>query len=668
MSNIIHAIEGVTEHATVKDTLIKPNAVESAFGYVYVGVSGDVIRSAGGKENWITEGAGLIGVVTAMKNHTDGYLYAATDLGYLYRKNTFNGIWTAVGSTVSTRIHDIASVSGDDIYLAGENGNVYTSDGTAFANDYTTGETSVKGVTAWDNKVYASTTGSKIFAKDNSWWLQKTLSGDNIGYVWRLREYNGKLTGVGDNGVFYTHDGFKWRGQKISNNAILGYSTYLDKAVVSDASGDMYFLESNRWKKKHTFSKTINLREHKGAIIAVVSGDDLVKRVNYVLVEEFEQWQEESPSRLSIVESVKRDGGISDKRQYNSLASINISGITHKGDYDSLETRFQQIQQSVDRNEFKLWFEDDKFRYVRKSSLSKVPFKPGTIMSFNLSMVGADPYRYSNKKKFQYSNLSWADEVTNISQTSGDTSIPVGNLSSQAVKQTFRARQSTISKLFVKSGVSTGVPSGDIVFKLRDASDTVLKSATIGSGDWLPETELNVSFNYPTLTIGALYNVYISGDQSVDSNNYRTVSGAKLSNAYQGGHYSQASGDTFTAVTSGDLYFKINNCEKSVVLTNAGNGYASPRITMTAESGDLINSRISNTDANAEVSYHKFTTNIVQGGRVVFDTEKRRIASGLDNAFDFFTGDFLELSPGENTLKFQSPPARFEIEYRDTYL
>ena len=89
---------------------------------------------------------------------------------------------------------------------------------------------------------------------------------------------------------------------------------------------------------------------------------------------------------------------------------------------------------------------------------------------------------------------------------------------------------------------------------------------------------------------------------------------------------------------------------------------------MIAESGDLINSRISNTDANSEVSYHKFTTNLVQGGRVVFDTEKRRIASGLDNAFDFFTGDFLELSPGENTLKFQSPPARFEVEYRDTYL
>ena len=40
--------------------------VESAFGYVYVGVSGDVIRSAGGKENWITEGAGLTGIVTAL--------------------------------------------------------------------------------------------------------------------------------------------------------------------------------------------------------------------------------------------------------------------------------------------------------------------------------------------------------------------------------------------------------------------------------------------------------------------------------------------------------------------------------------------------------------------------------------------------------------------------
>src|SRR3990167_10166985 len=132
MSNIIHAIEGVTEHATVKDTLIKPNAVESAFGYVYVGVSGDVIRSAGGKENWITEGAGLTGIVTALKKHTDGFLYAATDLGYLYKKNTFNGLWAAVGSTVSTRIHDIASVSGDDIYLAGENGNVYKSNGTTF--------------------------------------------------------------------------------------------------------------------------------------------------------------------------------------------------------------------------------------------------------------------------------------------------------------------------------------------------------------------------------------------------------------------------------------------------------------------------------------------------------------------------------------------------------
>lgn len=668
MSDIIHAIEGVTEQETVLDSLVSPNAVESAFGYAYVGVSGDVVRSASGKQNWITEGAGLTGIVTALKYHTDGFLYAATDLGHLYKKNTFDGNWSEVGSTVSTRIHDIASVSGDDIYMAGEDGEVYTSDGTTFTSDYSTGETSVKGIAAWDGKIYASTTAAKIFAKDDSWWLQDTLSGDAIDYIWRMREFDGKLTGVGDNGTYYTHGGLRWKAQKISNNMILGYTSYLDKAVACDASGDMYFREVNRWKRKYTFATPINLREHKGAIITVVSGDDLVKRVNYILIEEFDAWTESSPARLSIVENIKRDGGVSDKRQYNSLASINISGITHKATYDDVDARFQQIQQSTDRREFKLWFSDDKFRYVRKASLTKTPIKPATIMSFSLSAVGVDPYRYSNQKKFSKLDISWGDEATSISQTSGDTDIPLGSLSSHAVKQTFKARQSTISKFFVKSGANTGTPSGDVVFSLRDSGDTVLTTQTIASGDWTGEAELNVSFNHPTLSLGAEYNVYVSGDQAVDDNNYRTVSGAKLSNQYQSGNYSQASGDTFTDVTSGDLYFKVNNCEKDVVVTNQGNGFAQPRIIMRAESGDLINSRISNTDSDDEVTYFRFTTNVVQGSTVVFDSDQKRIISGLATSVSFFTGDFIELSQGDNTIKVQSAPARFEIEHRDTYL
>ncbi len=668
MSNIIHAIEGVIEQETVKDSLTSPNAVESAFGYAYVGISGDVVRSAGGKDNWVTESAGLTGVVTALKYHTDGNLYAATDLGHLYKKNTFDGNWTEVGSTVSTRIHDIASVSDGDIYLAGEDGEVYTSDGTTFASDYSTGETSVKGVASWDGKVYAATTNARIFAKDDSWWLQKTLSGDNIDYIWRLQELDGKLTGVGDNGTYYTHDGLKWLAQKISNGMITGHTRYLDKPVACDISGDLYFRENNRWIKRHTFATPINLKEHNGAIIAVVSGDDLVKRVNYVLVEEFDTWQEDNPARLSVVENTKRDGGISDKRQYNSLANINITGIIKESDYDGVDTRYQQVQQSTDRREFKLWFEDTKFRYVRKQSLTKTPFKPATIMSFNLRMIGVDPYRYANQKKFKYLNISWADEATSISQTSGDTDIPLGSLSSHAIKQTFKARQNTISKFYVKSGANTGTPSGDVVFSLRDSGDTVLTTKTIASGDWTAETELNVSFNHPTLSLGLEYNIYMSGDQAVDDNNYRTVSGAKLSNQYQSGSYSQASGDTLTTTTSGDLYFKVNNCEKSVVVNNAGNGFASPRVLMKAASGDLINSRVSNTDADNEVTYFRFTKNVVQGSTVVFDTQQSRIISGIDDSVSFFTGDFIEFSQGDNTVKVQTAPARFELEYRDTYL
>ena len=125
MAELIQSISGTTEESTSIDSLSFPLAVESAFGSVFVGVSGDVVRSIeGDNKNWTTEGAGLTGKITALKLHTDSYLYAGTDGGRLYRKNSLTAAWAQVGSAQSTRFHQIASKSGDNVYIAGEDGDI----------------------------------------------------------------------------------------------------------------------------------------------------------------------------------------------------------------------------------------------------------------------------------------------------------------------------------------------------------------------------------------------------------------------------------------------------------------------------------------------------------------------------------------------------------------
>jgi hypothetical protein len=668
MTELIFTLEGITEQETTIDSLVSPEAVVSAFNYVYVGVSGDVIRSADGKQNWVTESAGLTGIVTAFKYHTDNNLYCGTDLGNLYKKSTFDGVWSQVGSSQSTRFHDIASKSGDKVYIAGEDGKVYESDGSTLGVEYDTTETACKSVAVWDGKIYASTTGAKIYydAGSGSWSLQSELSGDTIGHIWRMLESDGKLSGVSDDGRNYIHDSHLWGIRKISGNYMHTHGQYLDKEVCADSSGDLYFREGKQWKKKQTFAHIVGLYEHKGNLICTVSGDDLVKRINYVVIDDYSNWEDNFPSRPNSVENLKRDGAVSDLRQYNSAASIAISGIGIQSDYSTTEAKIQKIQQSMHNREFKLWFEEDKYLWAKKMNVTKRRVSPA-FQGYSLQMVSDDPYKYSNQKNFNYINLAWTDDNTNISQTSGDTALSFGTTTEETIRQKFKARQNTISKVTIKTGGNTGTPSGDVLAKLRNSNDVELTSVTIASGDWAEATEMEISFNYAPITIDNEYRIVLSGDQTFDDNNYRTVSGAKLSNEYQSGNYGQSVADTYTETISGDLWFKVNNCEKSITINNAGTAPTRPRVLMKSTSGDLINSRITNIDANGEQTLFRYTDNVIQNNTVTFDSQKRSIFANINNAMNFFSGDFLEMSAGDNVVKIQAAPSRFEFEYNDMW-
>jgi hypothetical protein len=667
MTEIIQTISGATEESTVKSGLTTPLPAESAFGYAFVGIDSGVERSIEGT-NWTSE-SGITGTVTALKLHTDGFLYAGTDGGRLYRKNTFDGAWAQVGSAQSTRFHQIASKSGDDIFIAAEDGDIYTSDGSTLTSDHTTGETSVKGIAAWDGKIYASTTGAKIFAKDDSWWQQSILSGDSIGYIWRLLEAHGKLTGIADNGFHYKHDGLKWEKNKISDGIMQAHTVYLDTEVATNISGDMFFLENRRWNKKHTFSPIVGLGTHKGRLITVVSGDDLIKSVNFVrLIEDGDTWVEGSPNKIGILDNLKRDGAISEERNYKAVSQTTISSTVTKGSFDGIDTRIQFIQQATERKEFKIWFGEDRFMFSRKNNLSRTPLSPGVIQSYNLNIIHDDPYKYSNQYKFKHLELAWTDEAVGISQTSGDTDVEFGTTTKNALKQRFIATNSTISKIIIKSGANTGVPSGDVVCTIRDINNNVKDTVTVASGDWAVSSEIDLNFQFAPIQIGLEYGLMFSGDQAFDDSNYRSIRSATLSNQYQGGQYEHTSGDVITKNISGDIFFKVNHCTKSITLNNAGNAFARPRIFMIADSGDLIDTRIINTEPEGRTSFFRFSKNLVQTGTILFDSMTRQISGAGRDYANFFTGDFIEMPKGDNTFEVQSAPGRYQFEYRDTYL
>jgi hypothetical protein len=670
MTELIHSISGYTEQVTVKDSLSFPLAVESAFGSVFVGVSGDVVRSVeGDSKNWTTESAGLTGKVTALKLHTDGFLYLGTDGGRLYRKNSVDGAWSQVGSAQSTIFHQIASKSGDNIYIAGEDGDVYTSDGSTLTSEHTTGETSVKGVEVWDGKIYASTTAAKVFAKDSSWWQQDILSGDSIGYIWRLLEVDGQLTGIADNGFHYRHDGFTWEKNKISDGLMQAHAVYLDREVASNSSGDLFFRENQRWNKKHTFPTIVGMGSHKGRLITVVSGDDVVKSINFpkLINNGNDNWSESEPNKLGFLGNVKRDGAISEQRSYKDVSQTNISGTVTVDTLALAQTQLQLIQQATERKEFKLWFDEDKYKFGMKNNFQISPIKEN-IQPYTLSIVHNDPYRYANQFKFSHLELAWSDDKIGISQASGDADVDFGTNSKHSVRQTFIAEHSTVSKITIKTAANTGTPSGDVVCTIRDEFSNVQDTVTVVSGDWVAESELELSFQYAPIQIGRTYNLMLSGDQAFDDTNFRSVSGATLSNEYQGGQYEHSSGDTFTQNISGDLYFKISYCTKSITVNNSGNAFARPRITMIADSGDLIDTRIINTEPEGGTSFFRYSKNLVQTGSMIFDSTARQILGGGNDAANFFTGDFIEMPKGDNVVTIESAPARYQIEHRDTFI
>ena len=252
MSELIYTIDGAIANETVKSSLDSPLPVASAFSYVYVGVNGGMERSAEGNSNWTTE-VGITGKVTSLCYHSgDGFLYAGTDGGRLYRKNTFDGAWSQIGSAQSTRFNDMVVASGDNILIAGNNGTIYISDGSTLSAEFASVETSVKSVAYYKNKAIASTTGGKIYDKVGAVWsLQKQLSGDSIGYVWRFIEHDGRLTGVGDNGYHYMHNGYDWWRQKITDGVMFAHASYLDREVAANISGDIFFYENKLWKKNY---------------------------------------------------------------------------------------------------------------------------------------------------------------------------------------------------------------------------------------------------------------------------------------------------------------------------------------------------------------------------------------------------------------------------------
>lgn len=671
MSELIYTIDGAIANETVKSSLDSPLPVASAFSYVYVGVNGGMERSAEGNSNWTTE-VGITGKVTSLCYHSgDGFLYAGTDGGRLYRKNTFDGAWSQIGSAQSTRFNDMVVASGDNILIAGNNGTIYISDGSTLSAEFASVETSVKSVAYYKNKAIASTTGGKIYDKVGAVWsLQKQLSGDSIGYVWRFIEHDGRLTGVGDNGYHYMHNGYDWWRQKITDGVMFAHASYLDREVAANISGDIFFYENKLWKKKLALGQAVlGLGQHKGRLLATVSGDNYIERINFFQVDDLDSWSESNPVKAGILGGVRRDGGISDKRQYKDIATTLISGIMHKSTYALMDTRLKLLQQATNRKEIKLWFEDDKFKYGILDSISKSPFTPTTIQSYNINIFHNDPYRYGNQYKFKAVDIAWADEAIGVSQISGDTNIEFGNSTFNAIAQVFVAEQSTLSKAIVKSGTHVGTPSGDVVCTLRDLNLTVLDTVTVASGDWAATTEITLDFEYAPLQIGQEYMLMMSGDQPVDNNNHRRMTMAKLSDEYGAGYVTQYSGDSVSyPISSGDLWFKLYHTEKSALITNAGNAFAQPRIKFRALSGDMINTRVTNQEADLTKSYFRYAKTLVQDENIIFDSQQRQILTGINNAANFFTGDFIEFAPGVNTVTVQGAPARYEIEFRDTYL
>lgn len=673
MADQIYTIEGNIEEKEANASVTTPSAAVSAWGYIWIGEDGGSVKSETnpdpeGADTWESESMSGAGVVISMYFHDDSILYAGTVDGYLFKKTSSGAAWTQVGTFYNTPFNQIAGIPGGNIYIAAGNGSVYTSDGSSVSIDYTTGESSVKGIAYWKDKLWASTGNSaKIFAKDDSWWLADTLTGNSITYIKALESVHGKLVGVGDNGYRYEYDGSDWAEEIVSGaGALTAHAMYLDKEVIANVSGDLYITKDSKWVKEYEDTEVKAMATHKGKLYVCAT---TVDQINWFQSWDFENWSEELPSKVDIIEGIKRDGGTGASRQYRDAVNTNISGIINKSDYSSVDTRFQNLQKSVSRKEFKLWFDSDKYRYARKVLLTRNPQKPGTLQRFNLSLISEDPYQYANQSNFERYDMNWSGDVAeSITQISGDSQWGFNKATDYlAIRQTFTAVENTVRSVTIKGAANVGSPTNTIDVILCDMADARLSAKTIASGSWSTSAEMEVVFDYAALEPGLKYYFLLSGD-SADDSNHRQVVIESGDHVYQQGELGYWSGDQWNDDQTKDMYFRIKHCEKSVTVTNNGNAYARPQIYFRAESGDLTYSKIHNTDRDSIQSYFSYMQTLSQNGVAIFDSLQRKITSPNTNAAGFMSGDFLEFAPGDNTLKITSAPGRFDVVFNDTYL
>lgn len=686
--SLAKAIENNLEVRTVFDEAIAGimTSIETAFCKIWAGTNLGVLKSSGEvlsiaeagagsspKAGWVRESF-LGSVVTALRLHSDGYLYAGTWNGELWRKNSESGSWTEVTtSSLGGIIYEIESVPGDRLYLAVSDGTLYQTTGAVHPTaEFVTGESEVKSIKKWDGRLWITTWNGKVFAKDESWWLAKQLTTNSINYLWRLLDINGKLVGVGNNGWRWEFDGFDWTEIQISESGLLSHSKYLDKEFIGDSNGDVYFLDKDKLFKQALSGVASATASGMGEIdgrlfVSHTSGtNQTIKRINYFIFKQVETWSYAKNDKANIVTSIKTDGGFADLKQFKAPTSVNIAGIMGGTSRDEILEETEKLEKSLS-SEFKLWFDSDRFSYARKVSFVSRLGISCDLQPYSLSAVSEDPFSYGNNIKLKPISLSWSgDVVEDISITDATSGVGFGTPAFWTQGQRFVARHNTIRSVSVQASGDTGTPSGDIVGHLKDENFEEIAEVTVGSADWIPGQFVEFVFDQSGIKAGKEYAFLVSGDQPVDVSNFRKVA-IRNPVAYQYGVRFSTSGDTIRDFRNVTMLFKVKHIEQSFSLVNEGNANAGLRVEFLATSGDIIDTRVTNVDNNSIRTFFKYTQNMVDGSKSIFDTPERRILSPNENAMNFFSGDFLEISPGSNTLTVESSPARYQFSYRDTW-